>query len=127
IISAGAELMIHHYVRNTAHFSEYAILALLTARACVLSHMNRKLLVHAVAVGLVLLIASLDELNQSFEPSRTGSAWDVMLDLSGGRVMPPFLWLTAPPRPATSANERSKSRNFVWKFNVQEPYRAESS
>ncbi|MFL6375612.1 MAG: VanZ family protein, partial [Pyrinomonadaceae bacterium] len=32
------------------------------------------------------VVASLDEFNQSFEPSRTSSGWDVMLDISGGVV-----------------------------------------
>ncbi|MFM8285535.1 MAG: VanZ family protein [Planctomycetaceae bacterium] len=33
-----------------------------------------------------LIVASLDEFNQSFNPARTGTPIDVILDLSGGVV-----------------------------------------
>ena len=33
---------------------------------------------------LVISLASADELNQSFQASRTSSGWDVLLDIFGG-------------------------------------------
>ena len=75
----------HAYIRKFAHFAEYAVLAVLASVA--FWNPSGELLRRywfAAAVGLVLLVASLDEFNQSFEPSRTSSVWDVLLDLSGG-------------------------------------------
>jgi VanZ family protein len=39
------------------------------------------------AFGLVLLVASIDETNQSYVASRTGSIYDVLLDCAGGLTM----------------------------------------
>jgi len=98
-ISADTEALIHGYVRKTAHFTEYALLAFLAARACTLS--ASKILQgwrYLLPLLLVVLIASLDEFNQSFEASRTSSVWDVLLDILGGAVMLAFLWLIKRPR-----------------------------
>ena len=72
----------HGMIRKLAHFTEYAVLGLLACRAF-RKLVNRYLL---MALGLVLLVASLDEFNQSFNPLRTGSPWDVAIDVSGGVV-----------------------------------------
>jgi VanZ family protein len=47
----------------------------------------------------VAAVAMIDEFNQSFEPSRTGSIWDVTLDFSGGAVITAVLWMIGRPRP----------------------------
>jgi VanZ family protein len=60
-------------------FPEYAVLGLLACRA--FRSLRQFVL---LALGLVLLVASLDEFNQSFNPLRTGSPWDVAIDVSGG-------------------------------------------
>ena len=98
-ISADAEALIHGYVRKTAHFTEYAVLAFLAVRACVLSApVSLKKWRYIVPLLLVVVVASLDELNQSFEASRTSSVWDVLLDISGGTLMLIFLWLIKRPK-----------------------------
>lgn len=77
----------HIYVRKLAHPTVYAVLAVLAARAFVSS--SKRLLNlrwPIAAIGLVILIAGLDELNQTFLTSRTGSPWDVVLDTIGGAV-----------------------------------------
>ncbi|MEP6945810.1 MAG: VanZ family protein [Acidobacteriota bacterium] len=77
----------HFVVRKAAHFTEYAILAILAFRACRLSGiawLNGNYLIAPIV--LVAAVAVLDEFNQSFEPSRTGSAWDSLLDCAGGIV-----------------------------------------
>jgi VanZ family protein len=40
------------------------------------------------------MVASLDELNQSFDPTRTGSIYDVLLDIAGGSTMAAVIWLS---------------------------------
>ena len=71
----------HGFIRKCAHFSVYFVLAVLAIRA--LRPMS-SLWKFAAAIAVVAIIASLDEFNQSFEASRTSSAWDVALDSGGG-------------------------------------------
>ena len=81
----------HGYIRKLAHFTEYAILAFWAARA--FSTSSIKLLQKfwfAFSIAAVLLVASVDEYNQSFNSLRTGSIYDVMLDCLGGVVMIAF-------------------------------------
>jgi VanZ family protein len=79
--------VIHLIVRKIAHFTEYAILAYLAARAFrTSSHpalANHWLL---AAFALVVAYALLDEYHQSFVPSRTASIYDSFIDMSGGLV-----------------------------------------
>lgn len=78
-------LLVHGFIRKSAHFIEYAVLAFLAARAFsgFSSGSLRKHWIGFSAAGVVG-VACLDELNQSFLSSRTGSGWDVLLDLAGG-------------------------------------------
>jgi len=81
-------IIYHGYVRKLAHFTEYAILAFWASRAFVVSPQKfLRLFWFACAFVLVLLVAAIDETNQSFLASRTGSVYDVMLDASGGLTM----------------------------------------
>ena len=84
-ISEAALLQIHFSVRKTAHFAEYAVLALLAARAFLTSRRPRlKGNWHLCAFALVAACALLDEFHQSFEATRTGTIYDSLLDMSGG-------------------------------------------
>jgi VanZ family protein len=77
--------LMHFYIRKAAHFTEYAVLALWAIRAFKRSAagmLSRNFYFFSFAV--VVLVASLDEINQRFISSRTGSIWDVALDISGG-------------------------------------------
>ena len=92
-------IIYHGYIRKAAHFTEYAVLALLAGRALSISAYAR---LHkwrcAFALLLVIGIATIDEFHQSFEISRTGSILDVLLDISGGVVMIATLFLLKLPR-----------------------------
>jgi VanZ family protein len=80
-----ATLQIYHgYIRKAAHVTEYAILAILAARAFSAAKPFLRSFWFVWAIGLVISVASLDEFNQSFEPSRTSTPWDVALDVAGG-------------------------------------------
>ena len=77
----------HFLVRKAAHFSEYAVLALLAARAFLSS--SRPALRGrwaAAAISLVAACALLDEYHQTFVPARGGSVYDSMIDVAGGAV-----------------------------------------
>ena len=81
-------LIYHGYIRKFAHFAEYFALAFLAFRAF-RSSSNEFLLKYRFPLSFILVfsIASLDEFNQSFLASRTGSLWDVLLDTAGGLTM----------------------------------------
>lgn len=74
-------------VRKSAHFVEYAILALLTFRAALISAPKNRVATAAwIALFLVALVATADEARQAFSSTRTGSPNDVLIDLTGGAV-----------------------------------------
>jgi VanZ family protein len=76
---------IHFLTRKLGHFSEYAVLGILSARAFA-SSANDFLQRHwfQVALFLILCYALLDEFHQSFVPSRTASIYDSAIDVAGG-------------------------------------------
>ncbi len=83
----ATKAIIHGYVRKTAHFTEYAVLAFLAFRAFTGSAtFLLQRWSYILPLVLVVAVASLDEFNQSFEASRTSSVLDVALDVFGGTV-----------------------------------------
>lgn len=84
-ISEETILRAHFAARKAAHFTEYAVLALLAARAFLTSSNARlRKLWHVAALALVVSYACLDEYHQSFVPTRTGSPYDSLIDSAGG-------------------------------------------
>jgi VanZ family protein len=77
-------LLIHHYVRKSAHFTEYFILSLLLLRGIRGENRGTKLAWALLAIAIVACYASLDEFHQSFVPGRTAAVPDVLIDTSGG-------------------------------------------
>jgi VanZ family protein len=91
---APEEILIvyHGYIRKLAHLVEYAILAFWSSRAFWSSSV--KLLQNfwfLFSLFLVFLVASIDEFNQSFNTLRTGSIYDILIDVLGGTFMIVFL------------------------------------
>ncbi len=84
-ISEEGLLAAHLLVRKAAHFTEYAILGWLAARAFYTSSQNL-LRRNWFVAGLVLVVvqALLDEYHQSFVPGRTASPYDSAIDIAGG-------------------------------------------
>jgi len=83
---------IHFILRKAGHFTEYAILAWLAARAFRTS--SRELLSNHwfwLSLLLVIIYSLSDEFHQSFVPSRTASIYDSMIDTFGGLAMLVFL------------------------------------
>lgn len=75
----------HLVVRKAAHVTEYAILALFTARALTTSSRAtlRRWFFYAT-LFLVVVYSLSDELHQSYVASRTGSIYDSLIDILGG-------------------------------------------
>jgi len=92
----------HGIIRKCAHLTEYGILGLLACRAFVtLSAASLRKYFYVLAVVLVLIVASADEFNQSFNPERTSSPIDVLLDVVGGGIAVIF----------SSVRKRSRRKN----------------
>jgi VanZ family protein len=76
---------INRVVRKSAHFLEYAILALLLFRAFRAgSQVGWRIRWAIYTFAIIVVWALLDELHQSFTLSRGASIYDSMLDSSGG-------------------------------------------
>lgn len=98
-ISPETLQLVHKGVRKSAHITEYAVLAFLAARALSMSAGTAlRRWRYVIPVGLVALIASLDEYNQSLDVRRTGTLEDTLLDIASGSVMLVFLWMIKRPR-----------------------------
>lgn len=93
--TAEETLTIYHgYIRKFAHFFEYALLALLSwwaLRSSSIKFLQRFWYVFSFL--FVVCVAAIDETNQSFDATRTGSIYDVLLDSFGGLSMILFLLL----------------------------------
>lgn len=83
--SAETLATIHFITRKVAHFTEYAILGFLAARAFRTSPspaISRRWFL--ISAALVVGFALLDEYHQSFVPNRTGTIYDSFIDMAGG-------------------------------------------
>ena len=76
---------LHFLLRKAGHFTEYAILALLAARAFLTSRSELfRQRWFWISLLLVIAYALSDEFHQSFVPSRTASIYDSLIDSAGG-------------------------------------------
>jgi hypothetical protein len=73
---------VHVAVRKTTHLAAYGILGALAMRASPRA---------AIALAIALCVAIIDELHQSTLPTRTGSPWDVLLDMIGAAIAVRFV------------------------------------
>lgn len=81
LVSEETFRWIHAGMRKLGHLTGYGIASVLYVRA--LAGTRRPSL---LALALVVVVASLDELHQSTIPSRTGTPTDVLIDLLGGTI-----------------------------------------
>ena len=73
----------NHYIRKTAHFTEYFVQSLLLCNAFQSDRTDRRNS-HCCILLLSLMTAVLDEYIQLFSPGRSGQVTDILLDFSGG-------------------------------------------
>jgi len=85
--------LIHQLIRKTGHFMGYGVFSLVCFRAFWIelrgasSRLRRQLRAHGLAILATFLVASADEIHQSFLPNRCGQFSDVLLDTCGGVVL----------------------------------------
>lgn len=70
--------MYHAIIRKMAHLFQYGVLGLLAIRAFASAKYRVTL-----ALLFAVLVATIDEVNQSFDPTRTSTVRDVVLDVFG--------------------------------------------
>jgi VanZ family protein len=78
--------VLHHFIRKSAHFAFYGVLswfAFRSWRATLQGRARWTFQWSGLALALTLATAILDEFHQTFVPSRTGSPYDVLLDMMG--------------------------------------------
>ena len=105
-ISAESFTALHHFLRKAGHLTGYGLLCVLLFRSWFHTLLDEpgltdpgeaveqasrnlaRLGLHwrcaGLAISMTLLTAILDEWHQSFDLSRTGTPWDVALDIAGG-------------------------------------------
>ena len=77
---------LHWLARRLAHLSEYAILAALWLRAFVRGRNLSPRAAGLLALAISVAWAILDELHQSFVPTRSASLADVLVDTAGALI-----------------------------------------
>ncbi len=88
--------VIHHILRKCGHFFAYGFIGLAWLRAWWMTLPKSKFLTDAALALLgTALIASCDEIHQTFLPNRTGTFSDVLLDCSGALVLELIVYLFA--------------------------------
>lgn len=78
--------LLHELIRKMAHVFEYAVAGFLAARAFAGRPAAMTVKRMLAALALTAVVAALDELNQSFDPTRIGSPLDVLIDIVGGII-----------------------------------------
>lgn len=95
--------LVNFVAHKTGHIAAYAALAVACARLIEGCGGSRAMAVR-LALLLVLLYGSSDELHQVFVAGRDPSPLDVAIDVAGGSL---GLWLNARNRPRSSLSRRS--------------------
>jgi VanZ family protein len=75
--------MTQFVIRKLAHLTAYAILAVLWFRAVRGEERGWAVRWSVIAVLIAIAVAATDEFHQSFVPSRTGTPFDVVIDVCG--------------------------------------------
>ena len=87
-VSNASWAVIHHLIRKSGHFFGYGFIGVAWLRAWWMTLPQSHFLEDTFLALLgTSLVASLDELHQSYLPNRTGSPWDVMLDCTGALTL----------------------------------------
>ena len=79
---------VHHLIRKSGHFVGYGFIGLAWLRAWWMTMPQSRFFTDTF-LGLLgtAMVASCDELHQSYLPNRTGTPWDVLLDSFGALTL----------------------------------------
>jgi len=91
-LTAHQFLVIHHYIRKSAHFVEYFIFCLLLYRGIRGFRMGWRWSWGLTALFIAFAYSALDEIHQAFVASRQASPYDSLIDSIGAFVAFTILW-----------------------------------
>lgn len=99
--------LLNHFLRKSAHFTEYFIFCLLLFRGFRGERRGWRWTWALAAFAIAAGYSALDEIHQSFVPVRTASAYDSLLDSTGALVamVACWLWTRRHPRVAESTGQ----------------------
>jgi VanZ family protein len=92
-MTAHRFLVIHHYIRKSAHFTEYFVFCLLLYRGVRGARTGWRWSWGLIALFIAASYAILDEIHQAFVASRQSSPYDSLLDSVGAFIAFAALWL----------------------------------
>jgi VanZ family protein len=92
-LTAHQFAIIHHYIRKTAHFTEYFVFALLLYRGVRGGRTGWRWTWGLTALFIAFGYSALDEIHQAFVVSRQASPYDSLLDSVGAFFAIAVLWL----------------------------------
>jgi VanZ family protein len=84
---------VHHFIRKSAHFTEYFIFCVLLFRGIRGARQGWRGTWGVAALSIAAGYSILDEIHQAFVASRTASPYDSLLDSVGAFVAFATLWL----------------------------------
>ena len=90
---------VHHFIRKTAHFTEYFIFCLLLFRSIRGARQGWRWTWGLAALSMAAGYSILDEIHQAFVSSRTASPYDSLVDSAGAFFAFAALWLWFRLRP----------------------------
>lgn len=92
--------LVDFIVKKSAHFVEYAILALLLYRALINTTRLSKKKAGMLTVLFIVFYGISDEYHQSFTPGREPAIRDILIDSLGGATSLFLIWKYLPKMPA---------------------------
>jgi VanZ family protein len=103
--------VVHHFIRKSAHFTEYFIFCLLLYRAIRGDRKGWRLSWGFSAWFIAAAYSCLDEIHQAFVASRTASPYDSLLDSIGAlfALTALFLWFRLRPTGAQTISSDSSA------------------
>jgi len=100
---------IHYRIRKAAHVFEFGLFAILFMRGLRAGRKEWRWSWVAATMIVVACYAALDEFHQAFVPGRGASAWDSLLDTSGGAAGMVLMWFVSRRNKAPAGNESGRA------------------